>query len=334
MSDLISEIFIPKENANDDSIRIIEWFFKHGDYVKKGNIILEIETSKANIEIAAESEGFIEIIHSKGKEIPTNEIIGRIHTKEFSRSIAEEIDTTMVERLEISKEPSSDKGKKISNKAKLLLDKHNIDQNVFGDLDFVRERDILDYLNRVEKNDTIFYEKHENGAKKYGLLDEIKMSGKVRGKNLLWLMLNYIFRNWLLNLFVKISPVGVIIGVHRLRGVIIGRGCFIDPSAIVETAYPENIQIGNDVRITARAIIMTHIKAPNHLREKDLVPFVNKPVQISDHSFIGVGSIIMPGVTIGCGAVVASGAVVFNNVEPYTLVSGNPAKRIKNLLRS
>ena len=113
----------------------------------------------------------------------------------------------------------------------------------------------------------------------------------------------------------------------------IGKDCYIDPNAIIETAYPENITIGNDVRVTARAIIMTHIKAPHYLRESGIMPVVLKPVVLEDHSFIGVNSVIMPGVRVGKASVVASGAVVLTNVPPYTMVAGNPAKVVKTFPR-
>ena len=83
------------------------------------------------------------------------------------------------------------------------------------------------------------------------------------------------------------------------------------------------------MRITAGTIIMTHIKAPVHLRETGIMPAVYKPVVLQDHCFIGVNAVIMPGVTVGKGSVVASGAVVVKNVPPYTMVAGNPAKAIK-----
>ena len=113
-----------------------------------------------------------------------------------------------------------------------------------------------------------------------------------------------------------------------------GKNCFIDPTAIVETAYPENITIGNDVRITAGAVIMTHIKGPHYLRENGYVPLVLRKVVLEDHSFIGVNAVIMPGVTVGKAAVVASGSVVMNNVPPYTMVGGNPARVMKRLTAS
>lgn len=52
------------------------------------------------------------------------------------------------------------------------------------------------------------------------------------------------------------------------------------------------------------------------------------PVAIEDYAWICSRAIILPGVRIGKGAVVASGAVVTKDVEPYTVVGGVPAKKI------
>lgn len=52
-------------------------------------------------------------------------------------------------------------------------------------------------------------------------------------------------------------------------------------------------------------------------------------VEIGNDVWIGVGAIILDGVTIGDGAVIAAGAVVVNNVDPYVIVGGVPAKNIK-----
>lgn len=56
---------------------------------------------------------------------------------------------------------------------------------------------------------------------------------------------------------------------------------------------------------------------------------VTKPITIMDNVWIATGAIVLPGVTIGEGAVVAAGAVVTKDVEPWTVVAGNPAKFIK-----
>jgi galactoside O-acetyltransferase len=55
------------------------------------------------------------------------------------------------------------------------------------------------------------------------------------------------------------------------------------------------------------------------------------PIKVCDDSWIGMNSIILKGVTIGEGSVVAAGSVVTKSVAPWTLVGGNPAKFIRNL---
>ena len=50
---------------------------------------------------------------------------------------------------------------------------------------------------------------------------------------------------------------------------------------------------------------------------------------MGDYVSIGARAIVLPGVTIGEGAVVGAGAVVTKDVEPFTVVGGNPAKFIK-----
>jgi acetyltransferase-like isoleucine patch superfamily enzyme len=162
-----------------------------------------------------------------------------------------------------------------------------------------------------------------------GLLGDAARSSADRKVSLPALVWNYFWRNWLLGNLVKVAPRGVVNVLHRWRGVRMGADCFVDPAAILETAYPENITLGDDVRVTAGAIVMTHIKPPHYLRDAGHVPVVLKPVVLEDHCFIGVNAVVMPGVTVGRAAVVASGAVVTTNVPALTMVAGNPAKIVK-----
>ena len=55
------------------------------------------------------------------------------------------------------------------------------------------------------------------------------------------------------------------------------------------------------------------------------------PIVIGDDVWIGGHSTILPGVVIGDGAVIAAGSVVTENVEPLTLVAGNPARLKKRI---
>jgi acetyltransferase-like isoleucine patch superfamily enzyme len=84
------------------------------------------------------------------------------------------------------------------------------------------------------------------------------------------------------------------------------------------------IEIGADVSISPQVMIITAQHDLNDPRFK----YVSGRVVIEDHAWIGSRATIMPGVTIGRGAVVAAGAVVSRDVEPLTVVGGVPARPI------
>jgi acetyltransferase-like isoleucine patch superfamily enzyme/glycosyltransferase involved in cell wall biosynthesis len=89
------------------------------------------------------------------------------------------------------------------------------------------------------------------------------------------------------------------------------------------------LKIGNNVSISHYTLIQTLTHDPQN---PDFV-CLERPVVIGDYVWIGARATICPGVTIGEGAVVAAGAVVTKDVEPYTIVGGNPATYIKDRSR-
>ncbi len=88
-----------------------------------------------------------------------------------------------------------------------------------------------------------------------------------------------------------------------------------------------HIFIGNYCQIGARVSFET---VSHQLRpvEKGKRPSNPAPIVVEDNVWLCAGVILLPGVTIGEGSVVAAGAVVANDVEPYTVVGGVPAKTI------
>ena len=88
------------------------------------------------------------------------------------------------------------------------------------------------------------------------------------------------------------------------------------------------IYIGDDVLIGHNACLLTlnHAKEPEN--RADMYP---APIHIGDKAWLGSNVTVLPGVTIGEGAIVAAGAVVTKDVAPNTIVGGIPAKFIKNV---
>lgn len=112
------------------------------------------------------------------------------------------------------------------------------------------------------------------------------------------------------------------VDIRNPKGLSIGRGCSIGPRVLLDGR--KGLDVGKNVTIAYDAIIWTL----HH--DMNSVDFhaVGAPVKIGDYSWICSRSIILPGVTIGKYAVVASGAVVTKDVDDYAIVAGIPAIKI------
>jgi acetyltransferase-like isoleucine patch superfamily enzyme len=129
---------------------------------------------------------------------------------------------------------------------------------------------------------------------------------------------------------------------YRLCGVTIGRGTsfhwrarFYRPSRL---KVGNNSIIGNDAMLDARNGITigdnvslsmgVWVWTMEHDPQDPWYSATGGPVVIHDYAWVSCRVVILPGVTIGEGAVVAAGAVVTKDVPPYTVVGGVPAKFI------
>ena len=90
------------------------------------------------------------------------------------------------------------------------------------------------------------------------------------------------------------------------------------------------LEIGNRVSIGPRVTILP-MEHANASRVREAVNVRTRGVKIKDDVWIGAGVIILSGVTIGECSVIGAGAVATKDVEPYTVVAGVPAKKIKDI---
>jgi len=105
---------------------------------------------------------------------------------------------------------------------------------------------------------------------------------------------------------------------------VIESGCSIGPRVLLDAR--SGLEIGKNVTLACEVIIWTLHHDYNDINFKT----IGDKVVIEDYVWICSRAIILPGVKIGKGAIIASGAVVSRDVEPYTIVGGIPAKKIGN----
>ena len=108
--------------------------------------------------------------------------------------------------------------------------------------------------------------------------------------------------------------------IHIGQRVFINSGCKMQDQG--------GIYIGDDVLIGHNACLLTLNHEMDPENRADMHP---KPIHIEDKAWLGSNVTVLPGVTIGEGAIVAAGAVVTKDVESNTIVGGVPAKIIKRI---
>lgn len=160
----------------------------------------------------------------------------------------------------------------------------------------------------------------------------------------------YLLRSWVLNDLIGHLPVlplrhwyyrtvcgmtighessiwrGAVFTGERLNQIRIGSHCSIGNQSFWVAG--DAITLGNYVVFGHRVSLYTADHDPDDpaFTERDA------PIMIEDYAWIGSESMIMKGVTIGRGAVVAAGSLVTKDVPPYTIVGGRPAKVIRERL--
>lgn len=128
----------------------------------------------------------------------------------------------------------------------------------------------------------------------------------------------------------------------------IGNGCFIGGSRIISAS---SVEIGNWVTMAWGITIYDHNShsldyrerindqkqqladwgSGNFIKNKNWMVVDKKPIKIGDYVWIGFDAVILKGITIGEGAIVGACSVVTHDVDPWTVVAGNPARVVKRL---
>jgi tetrahydrodipicolinate N-acetyltransferase len=108
----------------------------------------------------------------------------------------------------------------------------------------------------------------------------------------------------------------IMMGASINIGSVIGEGTMIDMNVVLGG----RATVGKNCHIGAGTVLAGVIEPPSA-----------KPVVVEDDVVIGANAVVLEGVTVGKGAVVAAGAIVIEDVPPYTVVGGTPARVLKKI---
>lgn len=135
------------------------------------------------------------------------------------------------------------------------------------------------------------------------------------------------WKRFLLRLFgAKLAPTAVVYSTTRIYmpwQLEMGEySCLADG---VDCYNVAPVRIGSHSTVSQRTFLCT----ASHDISRGNLPLTTAPIVIGDGVWVAADAFVGPGVTVGEGAVVGARAAVFKNVEPWTVVGGNPAKFLK-----
>ena len=228
-------ILIPKLNENDDEVVILELYVKEGDCIKVGQTLLEVETSKAVVEIEAESSGYIHWQVSKKDRVAILSTVAILFPtqEDWSANKSTHNDQSSSDSVSaINVESKSEAKVKASKSALHLARQHDIEITSIHKKGFIRERDILDYIenNKLAKLSTIQTKEKEDSAKKTD-----KFVGKLLTE----------FYQQLITSPEQIAklPSDEKIEIYRQNGAVIGPNVTIGKGTMIQAEY---VSIGAD----------------------------------------------------------------------------------------
>jgi acetyltransferase-like isoleucine patch superfamily enzyme len=140
-------------------------------------------------------------------------------------------------------------------------------------------------------------------------------------------------KNYLLYRFSFFCPMNSMrIKMHKWRGVNIGCNVYIAMQCVIDNAYPEYIYIEDNVSIAQETMILAHSNPYKHF--ENVTQSIVLPVIIKNGAWLGVRSIILPGVTVGMNSIVSAGSVIDFNLPDRSVAAGNPGRIIARNLQT
>ena len=139
MSDA-TQIIVPRDNVNDDSVFLIDWVAADGTRVEAGAIVCTIETSKANVEVEAPAAGFVRHQRKPGDEVPIGGVLGWVTAT---------VDVALPSDAPAAAAAPAGGDTLVSAKARQKMAELGLDPSLFAGMGAVKEKDVVAMAERV-----------------------------------------------------------------------------------------------------------------------------------------------------------------------------------------
>lgn len=129
----------------------------------------------------------------------------------------------------------------------------------------------------------------------------------------------------------KIRPI-----LMRLMGCHVGKECFIGDYVRIDSGHANMIYIEDHVSIASGSRLLCHQRDFSDYCEGDdylNLDYIVNPIVLKKGCLIGMECFVMPGVTVGEGAIVGAGSLVTKDIPSWTIAAGRPAKVLKKIPR-
>lgn len=120
----------------------------------------------------------------------------------------------------------------------------------------------------------------------------------------------------------------------RKMGCHVGKGCFIGDHVIIDLGHAEKITVEDGVSIAGGSRLLCHQRDFTEYfvgSDYNKLGYSIKPIVLKKGCLIGMESFVLPGVTVGEGAIVGAGSLVSKDIPAWTVATGRPAKVVKEI---
>lgn len=144
-------------------------------------------------------------------------------------------------------------------------------------------------------------------------------------------LLKYVMDSWLLS---PLNPRKLRPAILRAIGCKVGKNVFVGDKVWIDAGHADLITIEDHAHIASGCRLLCHQRDLSDYKQGDdyaKLGYILKPIRLCKGSLIGMETFVMPGVTIGEGAIVGAGSLVTKDIPAWTIATGRPAKVVKEI---